>query len=91
MEIKIKISWIGRHYSQIHSVSPHSKDISRKEKSQANVFDEYKCRNSQQNISKPNTDYKKDHIPWSSWILFQDYSDGSVYTNQCDTPLKKER
>ena len=33
-----------------------------KRKLQANIFDGYRCKNGQQNISKPNpTIYKKDH------------------------------
>ena len=41
----------------------------KKRKLQANISDEYKCKNPQQNISKPNsTIYKKDHTPWSSGI-----------------------
>ena len=35
-----------------------------KRKLYANAFDEYRCKNSQQNFSCPNlTTYKKDHIP----------------------------
>ena len=34
-------------------------------KLQANIFDEYRCKNSQQNLSQQNpTTYQKDHTPW---------------------------
>ena len=39
-----------------------------KRKLQANIFDEYKCKNSQQNISKPNPTTQKKHTPQSSRI-----------------------
>ena len=40
-----------------------------KRKFQANIFDEYRCKNSPQNISKLNpTTHKKDHTLQSSWI-----------------------
>ena len=46
-----------------------TKDTTRKWKLQANIPDEYRCRNSQQNISKPNsTIHNQDHIPWSNGI-----------------------
>ena len=36
-------------------------------KIQANIFDKYRCRNSQQNIRKPNpTTHKRDYTPWPS-------------------------
>ena len=40
------------------------KDATKKRKLQANIFDQYRCKNPQQNISKPNpTICKKDHTP----------------------------
>ena len=62
-----------REHSQSHSMklpSPKSdKDTTKKRKLQANIFDEYRCKNSQQNISKPYpTTYKKDHTAQLSWI-----------------------
>ena len=40
-----------------------------KRKLQANIFDEHRCKNPQQNIRTLNpTTYEKDHTPWSSWI-----------------------
>ena len=40
------------------------KNTTKKEKLQANIFDEYRCKNSQQNFFQPNpTTHKKDHTP----------------------------
>ena len=59
----------------------------KKIKLKANIFDEYRCKNHQQNISKLNQKiYKKDHTPWSSLIysrvtrMVQHWQ-----INQCDT------
>ena len=58
------IVW-GHHHPDTKSRQRHYK----KRKLQANIFDEYGCKNPQQNISKPNpTVHKKDHTSWSSWI-----------------------
>ena len=40
------------------------KDTTKKRKPSANIFDEFRCKNSQQNFSQPNpTTYQKDHTP----------------------------
>ena len=59
-----------KEHSQRHSMKlhhPHSKTRQRyhqKRKLLANIFDEYRCKNSQQNFSQLNpTTYKKDHTP----------------------------
>ena len=82
-----------REISQSHSVKPplpwfktrqrHYQKI----KLQANISDEYRCKNPQQSISKQNpTVHKKDQTPWSSWIppkvtrMVQ-----HIQINQCDT------
>ena len=42
---------------------------------QANIFDKYRCKNSQQNISKLNPTVDKDHhTPWSSEIYSRNTS-----------------
>ena len=53
-----------------------------KRKLQANISDEYSCKDPQQNISKLNsTVYKKDHTI-INWDLFQGGTDSSVFANQ---------
>ena len=86
--------WKRRQHSQSHSMkppAPYTKTRRRhykKKRLQVNIFDEIRCKNLQQNISKLNpTRHKKDHTPWSSWIhprvtsLLQ-----HMQINQCDTP-----
>ena len=47
------------------------------------IFGEYRCKNSQQNISKLNTTtHKKKSYTMTEWDLFQLHKDGSTYTNQ---------
>ena len=62
-------------------------------KLQVNIFDEYKWKNSQQNISKLNpTIHKKDQSIWWSWIhsrvtrMVQ-----QMQINQCDTPHQQRK
>ena len=56
-----------------HNADKNQTDIAKKVKLQANTSDEYRCKNPQQNIGKPNsTIYKKDHISWSSGIYYRD-------------------
>ena len=41
----------------------------KKRKLQANITDEPKCKNTQQNFSKQNSaTHQKRHTPWSSWV-----------------------
>ena len=41
-----------------------TKEIAKGQKPSANIFDEHRCKNSQQNLSQLNpTTYQKDHIP----------------------------
>ena len=50
----------GHQYPETKTRQGHYK----KRKLQANIFNEYRCKNPQQNISKPNpTIHKKDHTP----------------------------
>ena len=57
-------------------------------KLQANVTDEQRCKNPQENFSKQNLEtHQKSHIPWSSWVYPRDarilqYAE----INQCDAP-----
>ena len=52
----------------------------------ANITDEYRCKNPQQNTSKLNpTIHSKDHIPWSSGIYPRD-ARFLLSKNQCDRP-----
>ena len=53
-------TWKKTEHSQIHSIGPplpYTKQTKtlQKRKLQANIFDEYRCKNPQQNISKSNS------------------------------------
>ena len=44
-----------------------------KRKLQANITDEHRCKNPQQNFSKQNSaTHQKAHIPWSGWVYSSD-------------------
>ena len=59
--------------------------IPQKKKKRKNVFDEYRCKYSQQNFIQPNPKtHKKDNIPLPSGI-HQVHKDGSVYVNQSNS------
>ena len=50
--------------AKITLIPKPEKDTTKKRKLLANISDEYRCKNPQQNSSKPNsTIYKKDHTP----------------------------
>ena len=53
---------------------------------QANISDEYRCKNPWQSINKQNpTVHKKDQTPWSSWILPKvTRMVQHIQINQCD-------
>ena len=56
-------------WSRHHPDTKMRKRHHQKRKLQTNIFDEYRCQNSQQNISKLNpTTHKNDHSPWPSEI-----------------------
>ena len=81
-------------HCQIHSettitLMPKPKRL-QKSKLQDNIFDEYRCQNSPQNISKPNpTLYRKDHTEWSSGIYSRNVRIGQhSQINQCDRKNK---
>ena len=60
----------------------------RKKKLQANITDEHRCKNPQQNFSKQNSaTHQKVHTPWSTWIYSRDTRILQyMQNNQCDTP-----
>ena len=77
-----------RHYKIRITLIPSDKRFTTKNL-QVNIFDEYRCKNSQQIIHKTNpTAHKKSHIPQPSWIhsritrMIQ-----HTQINQCDTKL----
>ena len=56
-----------------------------KKKITAQFFDENRCKNSQQNISKPNLTHKQDHTPQPCWIHVKFTSVlQHMQINQCD-------
>ena len=63
------------------------RDPAKKKELQANIPEEYRCKNSPQDTGKSNsTAYKKNHSPWSSGI--HSWAAGLVQhsqINQCDT------
>ena len=76
-----------KHYKIHITLIPSDKRTSKN--LQVNIFDEYRCKNSQQIIHKTNpTIHKKSHIPQSNWIhpritrMIQ-----HTQINQCDTKL----
>ena len=61
----------------------------KKGKLQANITDEHRCKNPQQNFSKQNSaTHQNAPIPWSSWVYSRDARILQyMEINQCDTPL----
>ena len=62
-----------------------------KRKLQANISDDHRCKNPQQNFSKQNSaTHQKAHTPWSSWVYPRDAS-FPQYTeiSQCGTHINK--
>ena len=58
------------------------KDNMKKRKLQANIIDEHRCKNPQQNSSKQkSTTLKKPYI-MTKWVLSQGCKDSSIFTNQ---------
>ena len=76
----------GRNTSKLILQGHHHPDTKTRQKQhtkrklQANVTDEHRCKNPQQNFSKQNS---STHQKAS---LFQECKDSSIYANQCDTP-----
>ena len=64
------------------------KDATKKRKLQANITDEHRCKNPQQNFSKQNSvTHQTAHTPSSSWIYSRDAKILQyMQINQCDTP-----
>ena len=88
---KIAEEWIlpNSFYKATISLTPKPhKDKTKKRRLQANITNEHRCKNPQQNFSKQNSaTHQKPHTPWSSWV----YSRNArilqyMEINQCDTP-----
>ena len=62
-----EIDQLNRHITKNeieHVIKPLPTNKS-PERIKANIIDKYRCKNSQQNLSKPNpTTYKKNYTPW---------------------------
>ena len=63
-------------------------DNTQKRKLWANITDEHRCKNPQQNFSKQNSaTHPKAHTPWSSWVYSRDARIlQHAQINQCDAP-----
>ena len=62
------------------------KDNNKKRKLQANITDEHRYKNPQQNFSKKNSaTHQKAHTARSSWVI-QECKDSLINANHCDTP-----
>ena len=65
----------GRNTSKLilqghhHPDTKPDKDNTQKRKLQANITDEHRCKNPQQNFSKQNSTHQIAHTPWSSWVF----------------------
>ena len=79
----------GRNTSKLILQGHHHPDTKTRQKQhtkrklQANVTDEHRCKNPQQNFSKQNS---STHQKAS---LFQECKDSSIYAYQCDTPYQQ--
>ena len=64
------------------------KDNAKKRKLQANITDEHRCKNSQQNFIKQNSaTHSKAYTPLSSWVYTRNARILQyMQNNQCDTP-----
>ena len=64
------------------------KDNTKKRKLPANITDEHRCKNPQQNFSKQNSaTHQKAHTPWSNWFFSRDARILQYKKiKQCDTP-----
>ena len=63
-----------------------------KRKSQANIFDKFRCKHSQETASQPNaTTHKKDHRQRPSWIHLKFTTLAQhMQINQCDIPYQQK-
>ena len=83
-----------KEHFQIHSMRPPSpwyqirQRQHKNRKLLANITDEYRCKNPQQNFNKQNSaTHQKAHTPWSSWVYSRNVSILQyMQINQCDTP-----
>ena len=83
----------GRNTSKLILWGHHHPDTKtrqrqhKKRKLQANITDEDRCKNPQQNFSKQNSaTHQKAHIPWANWVYFRDARILKyLQINQCET------
>ena len=69
----------GRNASKLILWGHHHPDTKtrqrqhKKRKPQANITDEYRCQDPEQNFSKQNSaTHQKSHTPWSTWVYSRD-------------------
>ena len=87
-------NWRGRNTSKFILRGHHYPDIKTRQrqhkerKIKANITNEHRCKNPQQNFSKQNSaTHQKAHTPWPSWIYSRDARIlQCMQINQCDTP-----
>ena len=83
-----------KEHFQTHSTRPPSLwyqnqiNTTQKRKLQANITDEHRCKNPQQNFKKQNSaTHQNTHTPWWSWVYSRDARILQyMQSNQCDTP-----
>ena len=76
-------NWFFILWCHHHPNSRTRQRYHQKRKLQANIFGEYRHKNSQQNLSQPNpTTYKKDHTPMTRQDSSRVRKGGSTYANQ---------
>ena len=73
----------GRHHTDNKAIQNHQK-----RKLYANITNEHRCKNPQENFSKENSArHQKAHTPWSSWVHSRNARILQyIQINQCDTP-----
>ena len=90
-------NWRGRNTSKFILQGHHHPDSKtrqrqhKKRKLQANIPDEHRWKNLQQNFSKQNSaTHLKARTPWSSWVYSRKARIPQyMQINQCDTPYKQ--
>ena len=77
------ILWYHHHPDTKTRQRQHTKG-----KLKANITDEHRFKNPQQNFSKQNSaPHQKAHTPWSSWVYSREAKIFQyTHINQCDTP-----
>lgn len=88
-----------KEYSQRHSIKPplswyqnQRQTLLKKKKLQANILDEYRFKNSQQNISEWKLTQKKDHTPRPRWTHLRIITTVQhMQINQWETARQQEK